>query len=159
MKVRQGFVSNSSSSSFTAFVTGKRYDEMDFSSVERAVIESIGLSSCQFEGLEMIVFSSTEGSHDDLEWIKMDGFAQKVLEYTGKNKDPMFEEYKEQYEIACEDIVKKSERHARTYLTSDRYLQEWEFFVELFMEARSSIYKKFQDLKNKNICIVHEENF
>jgi hypothetical protein len=136
-----------------------RYDDMKLTTTERAVIDSIGLSGCPFEGLDIVVFSSMEGNHDDLEWIKINDFAQKVIEYARDSEDPMLDEYSEQYEIACEDIVKRAERHAGSYMTSDRYLQEWEYFRELFNEARGAVYKKFQDLQKEGLCIVHEENF
>ena len=159
MKIRNGFVSNSSSSSFTAFTTVEEYDKMEFTPSERAVIDIIGLGSHMLGDLSLVEFSYMSGERNDTEWIKMDDFAQKVIEYAKESTDLSLSEYEEQYEIACETIEKSVEKHVQNYSFMPISRDEWEYFMDLFSDAQYSIAKKFKSLNESGLCIIHEMDF
>lgn len=159
MKVRMGFVSNSSSSSFTALMTRDRFESMDLTSGERAFLNVIDVGFPVLEGVTMFTFSTMSGNHDDSEWVNIKDFADSLVKYAQQSNDPMYEEYKEELDrILKKPKPKKSNRYyGGSY--SDFSYDTWEFFFEMFHEARSSFEQKCSELQKESFCITTSVDF
>lgn len=154
MKIRNGFVSNSSSSSFFATLTMDRFNKLELSAAEQAVIDELAAQT-YLEDIEIIIFSSIMGNYDDIEDVDFKTFAKSVISYAEKNADPMLEEYKS--ELIRAELT--PEEKAAAKIKSKGSVYDWDYFFILFDNTRESIIKRFIDLKNNKMCIIKQADF
>lgn len=78
MKIRQGFVSNSSSSSYVVVLGRAQYDEIlrDMTGFERHVISSLEPVPQTFLEQEVVVISWMSGNCDSFEYVDCSDFAK-----------------------------------------------------------------------------------
>ncbi len=71
MKIRSGFVSNSSSSSFMAVVEKDAFEQMKktLSPMALAVLNEIGVNNTQAFGKDCIVYEVMHGNYSWTEWV------------------------------------------------------------------------------------------
>lgn len=84
MKIRSGFVSNSSSSSFLILLTKEAYDEV-ISGVDplaQAVVEQLSRKT-KFLGTECVAYSRMSGNHDDFDWLVEKECVKRAKELAG----------------------------------------------------------------------------
>ena len=91
MKIRNGFVSNSSSSSFLILLTKEAYDEVisGVGPLTQAVVEQLS-GKASFLGTECVSYNHTDGNYDDFEWLHKSECverAKEIAEETGKEFD------------------------------------------------------------------------
>lgn len=135
MKIRTGFVSNSSSSSFTAIIREDNLDKMEFTAAEEAAFDFMSVSKKRFEGGEVFLISSMSGNIDDLDGIDIKEIAKCVIKYAERKSDPLLPEYREMYE---------------DHISFDRR----GYFAETFNAARQSLAQKFREQEKKELCII-----
>jgi len=80
MKIRKGFVSNSSSSSFVLYATKENYDKMmqELNAFERDVAEHMKTSEEKFMGIDVVSFSdfSDMGGNCSLDNFESDNYQE-----------------------------------------------------------------------------------
>jgi hypothetical protein len=69
MKIRSGFVSNSSSSSFVLFTSKENYDKVykEFDALEKAVADYVSSNGGTFNGIPLIKLGYISGNYDSFE--------------------------------------------------------------------------------------------
>lgn len=161
MKVRHGFVSNSSSSSFTVLLTEDRFDQIKFDAAEKAALKMIGFGGHKLEGVNMIVFTTASGNYDDTEWIKMEDYAEVLVSYAKELSDPMLSEYESELEESKKSVENKAADRQKIprYHYSDPYPRHWEYFLETFNHARDRIRLKFHEMEQEGFCITTSLDF
>ena len=132
MKIRSGFVSNSSSSSFVALIPKAEWADImmkNRSIIAQAVAGQL-TSNVQFCGMDLIEFSFIEGNHDTF-----DG----------------------SYESLAEDATRLAEE--QNTIIPDEDLEE-DTFQELVHDARSELQEAIEDLgKRGDRVYITEEEF
>lgn len=105
MKVRKGFVSNSSSSSFIVLITKEAYDEIikDIDPFAQAVVEQLS-GKTQFLGTECVSYNHTSGNYTDFEWLSKDKCIKRAKEIAKETGKEFYEEDIEwcDWEILCD---------------------------------------------------------
>ena len=91
MKIRNGFVSNSSSSSFVMLMSKDVYDGLleDLNPLEQAIVDHFS-SNTRFLETDCIVYQHTSGNYSNFEYISQEECIQKakeISEATGKEFD------------------------------------------------------------------------
>ena len=73
MKVRHGFVSNSSSSSYTIITTKAIHDEVmaTLSQFEQEVIKRLGVETQKFLGQDVVSIGCTSGNYSSFEYMDL----------------------------------------------------------------------------------------
>jgi len=150
MKIRTGFVSNSSSSSFIAVLASNRLDNIDLTASEQAVLEVCDTTRVELEGVEMIVLSFIMGNYDDMETIDMETFAQSVIDHAKKMSDPMIDEY--EAELVGAELTAEEKATAKMQISGPAH--DWEYFSNVFDNARASIIQKLLELKENKMCVI-----
>jgi len=74
MKTRQGFVSNSSSSSFVVVAKKEDFDKIlnESDKYTRQVINELGFSTHEFAGTEVIALAGMNGNESSFEYMTID---------------------------------------------------------------------------------------
>jgi hypothetical protein len=97
MKIRSGFVSNSSSSSFVALLSAKDFEAIkdSLSILDAAVVSAVGVEQKQFLGNDCVSFGYISGNYSTLENMGNDEImdhAQKIANERGESLPDDFEE-------------------------------------------------------------------
>jgi len=129
MKIRTGFVSNSSSSSFVAVVDKEAYEQMKstLGPMALAVLEELGVGQTKAFGRDCVIYEVMHGNHSWTDWVDRD----KI----GKNATKI---------AATQD---KSLAHMGD--------DEWQNLYE----AEEEISNKLRDLAEQGLGFTHETDF
>jgi hypothetical protein len=130
MKVRSGFVSNSSSSSFLAIVPKDDFNKLPFTAIELIVIDCMEVTELSFNGSECVKIYYSEGEYGSLHTHKL-----KDVDVVKKAKD----------------ICKKQKISSGLAESFDVYKTDPEFIWDDFSEAVYSVSDKIEKSKNKII--------
>ncbi len=103
MKIRTGFVSNSSSSSFVALFPADKFEEMkaELSPVELATVEEVGFDKKTFNGIECVVFGYTSGNYSTVEYLDRKSISARAAEIA-KERGVELSEDEDSEEVICE---------------------------------------------------------
>lgn len=93
MKVRNGFVSNSSSSSFVALVPKAEWSNIivGLSDLEMAAIETL-IKNKTFCGIDCIEYKSMSGNYSSFDYANMDEIRERAKELASQNNRTVPEE-------------------------------------------------------------------
>ena len=102
MKIRSGFVSNSSSSSFMAILTKEDYEAVlsRLTAVEAAIAEQAEISTQKFMGQDCVVHYHVSGNYSTLEDVSSTAVADRAREIAaarGGNLDEVEEELNDNF--------------------------------------------------------------
>lgn len=131
MKIRTGFVSNSSSSSFIAVLTKRQFESIDFSPEERASIDELFVKESQLDGNELIMIHSVSGNIDDVDYLDVNKFKESVIKY-----------------------ARKSGSNLAEYENEDHF-----FFQDLFSESCYELRKRLSSLEKEGKCMTYKAEF
>ena len=145
MKIRQGFVSNSSSTSFTAILTAETFAELLFSSAEKAFLKT----TMSYHKLGDITLLFWEYISDEQGYSDIDNFSQLLIEEATRTKDSLLSEFIAEYNNPCS----KPDRYGR----QPKY--NYSYFAEIFMEVANIVALKFKMYAQSNKCIYQEKQF
>jgi hypothetical protein len=100
VKVRSGFVSNSSSSSFIALFPAEEYEKIrkELSPTTVGVVEAIGLEKTNFMGIDCLKFGYISGNYSTLEYIDKNEIKEKAEEVIEDRKDEYSDDFEETYQ-------------------------------------------------------------
>ena len=128
MKIRNGFVSNSSSSSYLILITKDDYDKMlgDLTDLEKMVLKELPSSSVKAFGMSMKTIEWTSGNYDTFEDMSFSKFKSAIPKKTKKEEKS------------------KSGVHATCGNSDTNYesLEEEDDICDLVYEARGAIEEK-----------------
>ena len=129
MKIRSGFVSNSSSSSFVAFLPEEDFNKIhdSLSVLDAAVVSAVGVSRMQFLGNDCVSFGYVSGNYSTLEYMDESEIlehADRIAQARGESLPEDFasevSESKWNSLYACREKIKE--------LPDDRCFIHWEDF-------------------------------
>jgi hypothetical protein len=100
VKVRTGFVSNSSSSSFVALFPAEEYKKIrkELSPTTIGVVETIGLEETKFMGIDCLKFGYISGNYSTLEYIDKNEIKEKAEKVIEDRKDEYSDDFEETYQ-------------------------------------------------------------
>ena len=107
MKIRNGFVSNSSSSSFVIILTKDQYTELlkTIDDYQKKVLDALGHEEAKVCGQDAIIFQGMQGNYSSFEDLFMDDYDDDAEMLTDEDDDDDADE--DDDDDADEDFEKK----------------------------------------------------
>jgi hypothetical protein len=147
MKIRTGFVSNSSSSSFVAILRKDNFDKLvkNLSPIARAAEGYSSIKKRNLDGIQMVIYSHISSDETILiESEDLEMFIDNALAFAVKNSE---------IEIQLSEISKQ------LHSLDDIDIETVDEGVnELFDDGINELQSALSDLAEKGKCIIHREN-